>query len=430
MQEKEIQAGPGGSKTTRIPGQPDGQGGTTETGELQPSANVSPFRGDSFLTVKNLKHKFSMAELADFSGELEGVGDHPAILKMCRHLLPAVQCLPTWKEKKWDNKTTAGQVMAHIADVVYSWRHSVWDTWGPMTDICYGDPRESDMRYNRSTGRWVKDPDKGKDPAIWILWAYRTEQLAITPSMAFLHPLRSVDKPLYNIICTILGKLYSDTGIQLWDHYTDELADDFDTGMNSMDEPTDDPDPEFGDGETEENESEYKQRKKETLVDIKNYWNGAKPVIKECRKMKKTSMKSLKRMVSRYRWNTAYRKKLQRWILNAIEIIETKKSLFSYSINNLVWLQDEIHFHPPDYIWFRWFGEYSPNYMECRINDWMESNYNEGGGFYPMRSLFRYTTPEAFKEVSEDPFPKQVETLMTAALTLFNDNTIKTLKRR
>lgn len=376
--------------------------------ESESTQNVSPGRGDQFFNLA-LRTHITEAEIIDFTGgEIESVGDANAVIKMCSKLLPVVRNLSQWKERKWKEEATVGQVLAHISDTVKAW-NSKWKTHVPVCALVYGDPRGD---YRR-TG-WK--PKEKKNSDIWVVWAYETSQLATMPSVSFLPELKKKSPALYNILCAIIGRLHKDLGIHLWSYMTDNaeiraenMADDW---------PNDDPDPEF------------LAEAEDAQADIKQYWEDAGPTLKYVDRMGKTSITKLNRMVRTYRWDTPFKKKIKAWVESTIVMLRNKKAIREFSVDNLTWMHgDDFALQPHHYMWFRWFGQNSGNYVENEIDQMMENCYNEGG-FYPFRRLFKYTTDAEFQKVKNDRYPFELEKLMMDALDVFSRNFMKRFNKQ
>jgi hypothetical protein len=417
MQTEEIQKGQGGSEAPLIHGQPGRAGADQGQGESQSSPDVDPSRGDQYTSIK-FRPQITSSDIFLLSGEMPGIGDHSAILKICEKLYPVVRHLPTWKEPNWSKDTLPGVLFSSITLAIRQWKND-WSEYYPIREVFIGDPRVRQESGRRRRTQRVQESRKN-DGSVWLLYAYPCSCEAAMPQMSFLADLKSEDRKLYDILCAVLGKLRSVNGLQLWDHMTDTM-DEYSSSETAQEAwgVNNDPDPEF---------VQDFEEKKATYA---NYWEDCEVHLKYCSSMGRLSMVKLEKMIKRYKWTTKFKKRILAWVTTGITLIKSKVSVFDYAVPDLEQDQNDDGFalHAGAYQWFRWYGAHSYNGMEGEIDQMMQASYQEGG-FYPFRKLVKYTTDQELLAIMNDPYPNMFDDFMWEGFRFFNSKFLTNLRKK
>lgn len=302
----------------------------------------------------------------------------PYLNKVCINLFPE------WKDKDWPEGTTLYQMFEDMVNRINAW----------------GVDQEA-----RNVGqlRW--------DDRYYVMQTIGDDLVKFC-SVEWLAELDKVDPQLTDLMLITIGKMAFRFKINLWPDAAETVSDYMSEQMSDL---TD-----YGDTETVE----------EIERDIELWKTGAPAIFyKRLKKLSKTPLTKVRKMVKAYKWNTYHKKRILAWMRFA-ERIYTKfpdrclrdyyqQSGEPFDEENLIW--------PADYMMFRW-SEVESNLIDREYTEFFQAQWQESAisGFRRAYDLAEGTPPTDW---SDDRFPEWIESWMGMACFICHSQFMKDYKK-
>ncbi len=300
----------------------------------------------------------------------------PYLNKVCLNLFPE------WRDKDWPEDTTMFQMFEDMVNRI--------NAWGVDQEA----RRVGELRWHDAMGFYVMQAT-GDD-------------LVKFCSVEFLAELDKVDPKLTEMMLITIGKMAFRFKINLWPDAAETVSDYMNEQMSDL--------ADYGDHETVE----------EIKRDIELWKTGAPATFyKRLKKLSKTPLTKVRKMVKAYKWNTYHKKRILAWMRFA-ERIYTKfpdKTLRNYYQDSGSPFDEESLIWPADYMMFRW-SEVESNLIDREYTEFFQAQWQESAisGFRRAFDLEKGTPP---KDWSDDRFPDWIESWMGMACFLCHSKFMK-----